>query len=285
MIFCKELNREFANDRDLFLALKENEPLILAQKKSECKSIDKGSAFVFNQNEIIKSFENDTEKAFKTDNEHYYIVVNSADYLDSHKDLHVSGNWDKTVQDQQGKLWFIWSHEFGLTENIIAFPNDVEVFTANVKWSALGKNYAGSTYSLIYKVKKENIQNKKIKEWLESGKPLQASVRMMYIKVLSAFNTDDKDFAEQKAVFDKYYDRIVNKDEFEDEIKYFWVVKEAKNHLESSLLPFGSNSATGNINTKEISEEAVDNTSEIINEPSNDTQQAEEIPQKRVLIF
>lgn len=272
MIKCKELNKEFATEKELFTALKENEALIFAQKKMECKSIDKGNAIVLNQVELCKNFEADTEKAFKTDDDHYYIVVNSANYLDSHKDVHVSGNWDKTVNDQQGKVYLLWGHEFGITDNILAFPNDIEMFTANIKWSALGKSYAGSTYSLIYKIKKGAIQNKKVKEWLDNGQPLQASVRMIYVKLLSAFNTDDKDFAEQKAVFDKYYPLIANKEEFE-EIKYFWVVKEAQNKAESSLLPYGSNSATGRIETKEdIEIEAVNDTSNEIPEPSNDTQ-------------
>lgn len=284
MIYCKELNREFATDKELFTALKENESVIIAQKKLECKSVDKGLATVFNQKELLKGFDENTEKAFKTDDEHYYIVVNSADYLDSHRDMHVAGNWDKTVQEQQGKVYLVWYHDFGV-KDILAFPNDIEMFTASVKWSALGKNYNGSTYSLVYKIKKENIQSDSVKKWLDEGKPLQASVRMLYIKILSAYNSTDSEFEEQKAVFDKYYNRIVNKDEFADEIKYFWVVKEAKNVLESSLLPFGSNSATGQVNTKEIKIEAVDNTSIIINEPSNDTQQEQETPKKRVIIL
>jgi len=176
----------------------------------------------------------------------------------------------------------LWGHEFGITDNILAFPNDIEMFTANIKWSALGKSYAGSTYSLIYKIKKDAIQNKKVKEWLDNGQPLQASVRMIYVKLLSAFNTDDKDFAEQKAVFDKYYPLIANKEEFE-EIRYFWVVKEAQNKAESSLLPYGSNSATGRIETKEDLEiEAVEDTSNEIPEPSIDTQTEQK---NKVIIF
>ena len=135
---------------------------------------------------------------------------------------------------------------------------------------------------LLQKITINAIQNKKVKEWLDNGQPLQASVRMIYVKLLSAFNTDDKDFAEQKAVFDKYYPLIANKDEFE-EIKYFWVVKEAQNKAESSLLPYGSNSATGRIETKEDLEiEAVEDTSNEIPEPSIDTQTEQK---NKVIIF
>ena len=62
MIFCKELNKSFENKNNLFKALFENEKLIIDAKKTEIKSIDKGSQIVTNQNEIEKALNNQTEK-------------------------------------------------------------------------------------------------------------------------------------------------------------------------------------------------------------------------------
>lgn len=245
-IFCKELNKEFENKEDLFKELKANEKTIIAQKKLEIKSFEKGLQVVTNQKEISKALQEDAIKGIKFDNDYYYFVVNSANIIDSHNDMHVDGNWNKTVKEQQGKVYLIWEHNLS-KENIIAFPEDIILMVAKIPFSLLGKNYAGETYSLIYKIAKDKIINTIAKEWLEQGRNLQASVRMQYVKIESAYNS--KDFPKEKETFDTYYPLIANKEEH-NEIDYFWVVKEAKNVQESSLVLFASNSATGRIDNK-----------------------------------
>jgi hypothetical protein len=275
-IFCKELNKSFENKDDLFKALFENEKLIIDAKKTEIKSIDKGSQIVTKQNEIEKSLNNQTEKGLKFDADYYYFVVNSANILDSHNDMHVDGNWEKSKKEKQGKNYLVLEHKTEF-DNIIAMPKDIEMITAKVPFSLLGKSYDGETYSLIYKVAKDKIVHPKIKEFLEKGYDLQASVRVQYVKIESAFNTNNKEYAKQKEIYDTYYPLIANKDNFK-EIEYFWVIKEAKNVMESSLLLFGSNDATGRIDNKE--EPSDDTQSEIKEEPAPATQK-----RKSVLIY
>ena len=274
MIYCKELNKEFESKADLFKALVENESFIIDAKKSQVyKSFEKGLQVVSDQKTIEKAF-NDSEKGIKFDSDYYYFVVNSANYLDSHNDMHVDGNWNKSVKDQNGKVYLVWHHDFSKTENIIAFPEDIEMITSKVAWSLLGKAYDGETYSLIYKVKKDKIVNENVSKWLKEGRKLQLSVRMQYIKLETAFNSDDEDYSKQTENYNKYYPLIANKDEFK-EIEYFFIVKEAKNVMESSLLPFGSNSATAEISQTENKSEADNITSEQ-EEPSIDTQKVEQ---------
>ena len=274
MIYCKELNKEFESKSDLFKALVENESFIIDAKKSQVyKSFEKGLQVVSDQKTIEKAF-NDSEKGIKFDSDYYYFVVNSANYLDSHNDMHVDGNWNKSVKDQNGKVYLVWHHDFSKTENIIAFPEDIEMMTSKVAWSLLGKSYEGETYSLIYKVKKDKIVNENVSKWLKEGRKLQLSVRMQYIKLETAFNSDDEDYSKQTENYNKYYPLIANKDEFK-EIEYFFIVKEAKNVMESSLLPFGSNSATAEISQTENKSEAEVITSEQ-EEPSIDTQKVEQ---------
>ena len=276
MIYCKELNKEFESKSDLFKALVENESFIIDAKKSQVyKSFEKGLQVVSDQKTIEKAF-NDAEKGIKFDSDYYYFVVNSANYLDSHNDMHVDGNWNKSVKDQNGKVYLVWHHDFSKTENIIAFPEDIEMITSKVAWSLLGKSYEGETYSLIYKVKKDKIVNENVSKWLKEGRKLQLSVRMQYIKLETAFNSDDEDYSKQTENYNKYYPLIANKDEFK-EIEYFFIVKEAKNVMESSLLPFGSNSATAEISQSENKAEAEVITSEIKTEPSIDTQKQEKL--------
>ena len=61
-----------------------------------------------------------------------------------------------------------------------------------------------------------------------------------------AINSKNPDMAKAKSNYDLYYPLIANKDDFE-EIDYFWIIKQAKNVMESSLVMFASNSATGQI--------------------------------------
>ncbi len=267
-IYCKELDKSFDSKDELFKALINNEGLIIDAKKSQIyKSYEKGLEIVTDQKQIEKAF-TDTTKGIKFDSDYYYFVVNSANFIDSHKDMHVDGNWNKSVKEQQGKNYLVFDHSLKRGD-VIAMKKDVEQFTAKVAWSLLGKSYDGETYSLIYKVAKDKIINKEAKEWLEAGHEMEASVRMQYVKIDMAINSKDADYAKYKEVYDTYAPLIVNKDDFE-KIDYFWVVKEAKNVMESSLVLFGSNSATGQINNNK---EAVDDTSTI--EPTDVTQNQE----------
>jgi len=275
MIKCKELNKEFATKEEMFKELISNKELLIKEKLSQTyKSFEKGLGLVANQETIAKALE--TNKAFKMDSDYYYFVVNSANILDSHGDVHVKGNWDKTVKEQQGKVYLVFDHNLKRSE-IIAMKEDIEMFTADVPFSLIGKSYEGSSYSLIYKVAKNKIVNKEAKEWLENGYSLEASVRMQYVKIDLAIDSKEQGNEKEKETFDKYIDLIANKSDYES-IDYFWVVKEAKNVYESSLVLFGSNSATGV--AQENKSEAEEITSEK-EEPTEVTQQEEQKTPKR----
>lgn len=277
-IFCKELNKSFDTKEQLHKALVENETFIHDAKKAKVyKSFEKGMSIISDQKQIEKAFV-DTEKGIKFDSDYYYFVVNSANFLDSHSDVHVNGNWNKSVKDQQGKVYLVFDHKLEKSE-IIAMKKDIEMFTAKISWSLLGKNYEGETYSLIYKVAKNKIISKEAKEWLEGGNDFEASVRMQYVKIETAFKSDDPNYSKQNEAYQTYFPLIANKSDFE-EIEYFWVVKEAKNVYESSLVLFGSNSATGEISSQENKTEADSITSKK-QEPSIDTQNLENL--KRII--
>jgi hypothetical protein len=273
MIYCKELDKSFETKEQMFKELMLNKEFIIKEKTSNIlKSCEKGLSVVANQDAIFKALE--TNKALKLDSDYYYFVVNSSNILDSHRDLHVKGNWDKSVKEQQGKVYLVFDHQLKRNE-IIAMKEDISMFTAEIPFSLIGKNYDGDTYALIYKVAKNRIVNKDAKEWLNDGYSLEASVRMQYVKIELAVNTNDTDSVKEKETFDKYIDVIANKNEFKD-LDYFWVVKEAKNVQESSLVMFGSNSATGTIQENKTEADVI--TSEKT-EPSDDTQTTEMLKQ------
>ena len=258
-------NKTFESKEELFKSLIDNKDLLIKEKTSQIlKSCDKGSTLSVSQENIVKALE--TNKAFKMDSDYYYFAVNSSNILDSHGDLHVKGNWDKTVKEQQKKLYLVFDHTLKRSE-IIAMKEDIEILTAEIPFSLIGKNYEGDTYVLIYKVAKNKIANAEAEQWLKNGYSFEASVRMQYVKIELATNSQKKKKKKKKAIYDKYIGQIANTKEFK-EIDYLWVVVEAKNVSESSLVMFGSNSATGTI--QEDKEAVIDTSS--TTEPTKVTQ-------------
>ena len=72
---------------------------------------------------------------------------------------------------------------------------------------------------------------------------------MRYVSFDLAINSEAEWDKEEKALWDKYYPVIANK-ELADERGYFWAVTEAK-IVEGSAVVMGSNSATPTLETKE----------------------------------
>lgn len=258
MIHCKALNRDFESKTEMFKALRANKDEIISLKKKMIqKSYEKGISVVAKVLDISKLSEQ--VKAIKFDERHYYIAVNSTRILDFHDDLHLDPIWDVTVKAQQGKNYLVDTHVLSIGTTI-ARKEDIEMLTAKVPFSMIGKPYKGNTVILIYKIPKDRIIHEKAKEWLESGDDIEASVRMQYVTIDFAMDSDEKGDETWKRNFDKYHRIIANKEDFE-EIFFFWAVSEAKNINESSLVLFGSNSATGQIiedsKTKEAAEQAL----------------------------
>ena len=247
MIHCKELNKSFDNKFQMFEALKKSKQDIIGLKKAQIfKSHEKGLGVNLKTIDPLKF--STQSKGLMTDSSFHYVVVNTTKVLDSHRDLHKDGIWNKSVNEQQGKNYLVTDHKMEMA-NVVVKKENVEMFVADIPFSALGKSYEGNTQALIYKVAKTNVINELAKEWLESGDDIEASVRMQYVKIELAMNSESKDDeAELKLYLDNVGD-IANKSEFEN-IEYFWIVTEAKNIGESSLVLRGSNSATGTIDNQ-----------------------------------
>lgn len=247
MIECKELNKSFNNQKDLFAALKLNKNEIISIKKSEImKSVDKGTSL--NAKPIDPNKIHLLDKSIVLDDKNYYIAVNSTRILDSHKDLHLDSIWNKTVEEQQKKNYLVDTHVLSIGTTIVR-KEHIEMFTAKIPFSLIGKNYAGDTEALIYKFAKDKVIHQGAKEWLESGDAIQSSVKMRYTDISLAMKSDEKEDKEERDTYDKYFPLIANKEEFNEEILYFWGVKQAQNMYESSLVLFGSNNATGTVSS------------------------------------
>ena len=258
--------KEFSTKEDLFKELKENLTIIEDQKKAKVyESYKKGQSVNLKPIDASK-FDVEQQKALNLDSRFYYVAFNSTRILDSHDDMHVDGIWKKTVQEKQFKNYVVTDHELEVLNTVVR-KEYVEMFTAKIPFSLLGKSYEGNTEVLIYKFPKDKVQIPVVKDWLDSGDSLEGSVRMKYIKFLFCLDSNNPDDAHFKANYDKYYEMIANKNDFEY-IPYFFAILEASNERESSFVINGSNHVTGQL-TKE-NKEAVEDTSKI--EPSKDTQ-------------
>lgn len=269
MIYCKELNTEFESRAEMFNALRKNNKDIIAAKKAQIFNSkageNKGALKVI---PIDSKIQDGTIKGLDFDDDYYHIAVNTTRILDSHEDVSIDGSWNKTAKEQKGKVYLVFNHDFDPTKTIVRKEN-IEILVAKIPFAALNRPYEGDTEALIYKFRKDKVINNLAKEWLDSGDDIEASVRLRYVKLVFAANSDDPQDKEFKKNFEKYYPLIANKDDFK-EILYFYAILEQQNILESSLVLAGSNGATGQLQDKN---EPPNGTQNEINEPSNDTQQ------------
>ena len=259
MIKCVEFqNKTFATKEELFDSLREHKKQIIDIKCSTVyKSVEKGASLYARPIDISKLDESVKSK-FSDDDKNWNIAVNTTKILDSHMDLHVDGLWNKTKKEQRYKNYLVDSHVMSI-QTTIAKKGDVDIITSKVPFSVLGYDYDGNTEALIYVIPKDKIIDSKAKDWLESGDPIESSVRMQYVKIELAMDSKNPNDENEKKLYDEWIGQIANKKEF-DEIYYFWVVKEAKNIGESSLVLAGSNYVTGVLNTKENTDEPLQST-------------------------
>lgn len=253
--FCKELNKEFDTKEEMFIDLVKNKTQIIDLKKAIIKESDSFNSLYLNKSESKKSL------SFVKEG-YVYPVINTTLLLDSHGDVHFNGIWNKSIKDKVNKLFYVLEHKLSI-DNVVAFPNDVKAFVKTVSWKDLGFNYDGETQALIYEIEKNKIKIPKIKELFDDKTPFENSVRMRYIKMDIAINSENPDLAKAKRLFDERIDLIANKQDAIDQ-GYFWAIDEASIEKEGSLCLFGSNNATP------IIYEAVSNTSK--NEPTIVTQ-------------
>lgn len=245
----------FNSKDELFKHLRENKDIIIDAKKSVIqKSVDKNASVVSKCLDLLKF--SDQLKGIKIDDNFYYIAVNSTLILDSHEDMHDNGIWKKSVQEIQRKNYLVCDHEMEILQTV-ARKEHIEIFTAKVPFSLIGQPYEGETEILVYKVPKNQIKIEAVKEWLDSGDSIEASVRMRYVTILLAMDSNNPEDATEKANYDAYINKIANRNDFEY-IPYFFIIKEAQNVRESSLVVAGSNHATGQVQSSKQAEKSLD---------------------------
>lgn len=249
-------DKTYSTKEELFADLKDNLELIIDKKRTEVyESYKKGQSTNLKPIDVSK-FDLEQQKALKLDDNYFYFVFNTTRILDSHEDVHIDGLWKKTIQEKQFKNYVVTDHELEVLNTVVR-KEYVEIFTAKIPFSLIGKSYNGNTEALIYKFPKDKVQIPIVKEWLESGDALEGSVRMKYIKYVFCIDSNNPEDEEFKSNYDKYIDYIANKEDFEY-IPYFFAVLEASNERESSVLIDASNKATGKLKENTQAEKSLE---------------------------
>jgi hypothetical protein len=238
MIFCKELNQNFPDHASMYRALVANKAAIISLKKAAIKTTDPLGVRL-HVDEAMK----EAAGVSLSYGDYVYPVINTTNYLDSHNDLHIDGIWNKSVKEQQGKIYYIVNHDLALGK-VISYPKEVEMMVKEITWKSLGKPYEGMTQALIFKSRLTEKSNRDAYLAFRDGEEIQQSVRMEHVNIDLAIDSDEKDLTREKAMYDKFLKVMVNP-EVAKERGYFWIVSEAKIYKEGSAVLFGSNDATG----------------------------------------
>lgn len=239
-------NRVFKTHNELFEALKENEQRLISLKCSQVyKSIDKLEGFHITPFIDVEKLNGQAKAEPWMKSGNIYPIINTTKYMDSHDDVHFDGIWNRSLKSNIGKLYYVESHSLKIAD-IIAWPENVKSFTANIPWSLVGKAYPGETEALIYEIPKEKIEHEGANKVIREKREMQNSVRMQYMKISLALNSDSSEWKENKELYDERIDLIANKD-YASERGFFWAVDEAKIFKEGSMVIAGSNDATATI--------------------------------------
>ena len=256
-------HKEFATKEELFSELVKEKKNIISLKKSAIKNAD--ALFYEPQTILNKSLVETKQEAIETggipETLNVKVVINTTNFIDSHNDVHIDGIWNKTLKDNKSFL-HLQEHEREFNKVI---SDDAKGYIKVMSWQELGYGYKGNTEALVFDSKISKKRNEFMINQYANGWVKNHSVGMRYVNLDLAINSEaewDKDY---KAIWDKYYPVIANK-ELADEKGYFWAVTEAK-IIEGSAVVMGSNSATPTLETKENTES--EDKTEL--EPSKDT--------------
>ena len=245
---------EFSTEKELFDFLVKNEETIFAQAKSQIKEADGFSHLSIPLKDKLnsdKSSKEITTSLLAKEVLNVKAVINTTGILDSHKDVHIPGLWNKSLKENGSRILHVQEHKSREFDKIISSGNDLKAYAETVSFKSLGYNFKGTTEALTFDSQVRKNRNSYMHEQYAKGFVTNHSVGMIYIKMATCIN--DEDYPVQKENYEKYAAMIVNQEALEN-TKYFWAILEAK-AIEGSAVPNGSNWVTPTTSVKGIKEE------------------------------
>ena len=266
MITLKEFpGKTFETSDEAMKELIANKKLIIAAKKAAIKYADAlpyHGTVANEKNEVVKA--SSIPNIGEVNTIKVAAVSNACNYFDSHGDVSINGSWNRTAKNTKEGL-HLQEHQMRFDKLI----SDNVTFAVETKtWKELGYNYEGSTDCLVMYSQVEKETNPFMFDKYVKGKVKNHSSGLRYVNIEVAVNSEAEWAKEEKAMWDKYYPSIVNKDDV-DHRGYFYAVTEQK-IIENSAVLKGSNPATPT-----ISVEPADSTSTKTENPEQSTSQCE----------
>ncbi len=266
MITLKEFpGRTFETSDEAMKELIANKKLIIAAKKAAIKYADAlpyHGTVANEKNEVVKASSIPNIREVNTIK--VAAVSNACNYFDSHGDVSINGSWNRTAKNTKDGL-HLQEHQMRFDKLI---SDNVTFAVESKTWRELGYNYEGSTDCLVMYSQVEKETNPFMFEKYVKGKVKNHSSGLRYVNIEMAVNNNAEWAKEEKAVWDKYYPMIVNKEDV-DQAGFFYPVHEQK-IIENSAVLKGSNPATPT-----ISVELADSTSTKNENPEQSTSQSE----------
>ena len=231
--------------------IRSNKGLFIKEKKASLKKADAvcfSNAFVNRMGEISKG----SDPISKDDNSlKNSTVINTCLWYDSHGDVHLPGIWNKSLSDNAKRsvndIMLLQEHKMAF-DKIISDGADVYPYTKTMGWRELGVDFDGETEALIFDNVIKADRNPYMFQQYSKGHVKNHSVGMYYVGIDLAIGYKHKDFKEENDLWDKWIDKIPNKEEaIEDGM--FWAISQAK-VIEGSAVPKGSNIITPTLNSK-----------------------------------
>jgi len=227
--------------KKLFDWLVANKNLLIAEKKCEVK---KGDACIYLPVYEGRASVNKASGGVSAEPDVLEVksVINTTNLLDSYRDVHFPGIWNKSLKENNYPL-LLQEHNMNF-DKVIADGADVKRYVKTMSWKSLGYDFPGNTQALIYESKVRKKRNPYMYEQYKDGNVRNHSVGMRYGKIVLCIN--DEDYGAEYEAWEKYSPDVVNLDE---DVKWFWAVTEAKD-IEGSPVVKGANFATPTLEVK-----------------------------------
>lgn len=235
LVESKTLNAKYTDPQKMVRDLIANKAGIYQAKKDTVKDADGIRCFI-KETIAPKEENNDILKI----GDIIQAVINTTGILDSHEDVHIPGIWNKSVNDQQGKIYHAINHQLSIG-TLVGYPSAVKMEVKNMPWSQLGRTYQGNTDALVFNTLITDKTNIDAFKAYRDREPIQHSIRMLYVQLVMCIN--DPEEKEYYSNWLKYRSMVANGEDA-DNLGYFFAIPEAKIYKEGSTVLFGSDPET-----------------------------------------
>ena len=229
----------FNTKKEEFGYLVANKKQIIRMKRSKMKFTDSIGSNFLRSNISSKSYKIDEYATVinKT------IVGNTYNYMDSQDDVLLSGVFNKSIKENQDKIFHLKDHKFEISAKV---GEPTSVYEKTIPWREVGLDREGKTEALIMESDIMKAYDERVFNDYKEGRIDQHSVGLSYVRLDLAVN--DEEYKQEFAIWNKYFGLLGNP-ELAEEKGFFWAVMEAK-LIEISAVLLGANPLTPTLDDK-----------------------------------